>query len=146
MVKAHCQLHAAGGAQRNIIHGSCCLMESLLLLLLLLLLFQSCRYLPIGGLRDFVTESVTLAYGDDSNVVTNGQVAAVQSLSGTGSCRLFAEFQRRFMPHSTVYIPVPTWSNHHNIWRDAGVAQKAYRCAKLHKQVGLVAGRMARVV
>jgi aspartate aminotransferase len=34
-----------------------------------------------------------------------------------------AEFQRRYMPHSSVYIPVPTWSNHHNIWRDAGVPQ-----------------------
>ncbi|WIA37238.1 hypothetical protein OEZ86_014186 [Tetradesmus obliquus] len=88
------------------------------------------EYLPIGGLRDFVSESVKLAYGDDSPVVAAGQVAAVQSLSGTGSCRLFAEFQRRFMPHSSVYIPVPTWSNHHNIWRDAGVAQKGYRYYK----------------
>uniref|UniRef100_A0A383V9K1 Aspartate aminotransferase n=1 Tax=Tetradesmus obliquus TaxID=3088 RepID=A0A383V9K1_TETOB len=88
------------------------------------------EYLPIGGLRDFVSESVKLAYGDDSPVVAAGQVAAVQSLSGTGSCRLFAEFQRRFMPHSSVYIPVPTWSNHHNIWRDAGVAQNGYRYYK----------------
>lgn len=46
-----------------------------------------------------------------------------QSLSGTGSCRLMAELQRRYLPHSTIYIPVPTWSNHHNIWRDAGVPQ-----------------------
>lgn len=60
------------------------------------------RYLPIGGLRDFVAESVKLAYGDDSRLVADGRVAAVQSLSGTGSCRLFAEFQRRFMPHATV--------------------------------------------
>jgi hypothetical protein len=49
---------------------------------------------------------VALAYGADSPVVAAGQVAAVQSLSGTGSCRLFAEFQRRFLPNSTVYIPV----------------------------------------
>eukprot|EP00775_Hariotina_reticulata_P010765 gene10765-10921_t len=88
------------------------------------------EYLPIGGLRDFVTESVKLAYGDDSPAIKGNVVAAVQSLSGTGSCRLFAEFQRRFLPHSTVYIPVPTWANHHNIWRDAGVAQKTYRYYK----------------
>lgn len=34
------------------------------------------------------------------------QVAAVQSLSGTGSCRLFAEYQKRFLPGSAIYIPV----------------------------------------
>jgi aspartate aminotransferase len=48
---------------------------------------------------------VKLAYGDDSPVLPNKHVAAVQSLSGTGSCRLFAEFQKRFLPNSTVYIP-----------------------------------------
>jgi hypothetical protein len=52
-----------------------------------------------------VNESVKLAYGDSSPVLANKQVAAVQSLSGTGSCRLFAEFQKRFLPNSTVYIP-----------------------------------------
>jgi aspartate aminotransferase len=88
------------------------------------------EYLPIGGLKDFVAESVKLAYGDDSYAVKEGTVAAVQSLSGTGSCRLFAEFQRRYMPHAAVYIPSPTWSNHHNIWRDAGVPQHLYRYYK----------------
>lgn len=53
-----------------------------------------------------MAESVKLAYGEDSPVVANKQVAAVQSLSGTGSCRLFAEFQKRFLPNSSVYIPV----------------------------------------
>eukprot|EP00879_Flechtneria_rotunda_P018587 GHRR01019503.1.p1 GENE.GHRR01019503.1~~GHRR01019503.1.p1 ORF type:complete len:226 (+),score=31.65 GHRR01019503.1:115-792(+) len=91
---------------------------------------QFMEYLPIGGNKEFVIQSVKLAYGADSPVVKNDQIAAVQSLSGTGSCRLFAEFQRRFLPHTTVYIPVPTWSNHHNIWRDAGVAQKTYRYYK----------------
>ncbi|KAF8065801.1 ASP1 [Scenedesmus sp. PABB004] len=85
------------------------------------------EYLPIGGLKDFVSASVRLAYGEESPVVAGGQVAAVQSLSGTGSCRLFAEFQRRFMPGSAVYVPTPTWSNHLNIWHDAGVEVRAYR-------------------
>ncbi|ESQ51654.1 hypothetical protein EUTSA_v10017723mg, partial [Eutrema salsugineum] len=54
----------------------------------------------------------------------NKRIAAVQALSGTGACRLFADFQKRFCPGSQIYIPVPTWSNHHNIWRDADVPQK----------------------
>lgn len=32
------------------------------------------EYLPIGGLRDFNLESVKLAYGDDADVLRNGQV------------------------------------------------------------------------
>eukprot|EP00195_Chlamydomonas_chlamydogama_P012234 CAMPEP_0202901686 /NCGR_PEP_ID=MMETSP1392-20130828/14399_1 /ASSEMBLY_ACC=CAM_ASM_000868 /TAXON_ID=225041 /ORGANISM="Chlamydomonas chlamydogama, Strain SAG 11-48b" /LENGTH=435 /DNA_ID=CAMNT_0049588291 /DNA_START=25 /DNA_END=1332 /DNA_ORIENTATION=+ len=88
------------------------------------------EYLPIGGLKDFVTESVKLAYGDNAEPVRQGHVAAVQSLSGTGSCRLMAEFQARFMPGSKVYIPNPTWSNHHNIWKDARVAEGIYRYYK----------------
>ena len=53
------------------------------------------RYLPIGGLKDFNVESIKLAYGDHADVIRHGQVAVVQSLSGTGSCRLMAEFQVR---------------------------------------------------
>ncbi|GAX73582.1 hypothetical protein CEUSTIGMA_g1033.t1 [Chlamydomonas eustigma] len=85
------------------------------------------EYLPIGGLKDFNIESVKLAFGDHAEVIKHGQVAVVQSLSGTGSCRLMAEFQARFMPNSKIYIPVPTWSNHHNIWKDARVEQASYR-------------------
>ena len=97
----------------------------------------------------------------------------MQSLSGTGSIRLMAEFQvwsvkrdrvhypipeakdcnpggsfqcyqlnqlnqltrstshalkARFMPGSKIYISVPTWGNHHNIYQDAGVERGTYRC------------------
>ena len=88
------------------------------------------EYLPTNGLKDFIQHSIKLAYGEDSEHVKNGSIAAVQSLSGTGSCRLLAEFQRRFMPGCKVYISVPTWSNHHNIWRDAGCDQDTYRYYK----------------
>lgn len=47
-----------------------------------------------------------------------------------GACRLMADFQKRFVPESTIYISVPTWANHHNIWRDAGVQQATYRYYK----------------
>lgn len=88
------------------------------------------EYLPISGLKDFNQLSIKLAYGEDASVVKDNQVAVVQSLSGTGSCRLMAEFQRRWLPGSKVLIPKPTWSNHHNIWRDAGVEEIIYRYYK----------------
>ncbi|KAJ4704285.1 Aspartate aminotransferase [Melia azedarach] len=73
-----------------------------------------------------IEESVKLVYGNDSDVVKEGRFAGVQALSGTGACRLFAEFQRRFHPESHIYFPDPTWSNHHNIWRDAQIRERTY--------------------
>ncbi|KDP22788.1 hypothetical protein JCGZ_00375 [Jatropha curcas] len=73
-----------------------------------------------------VEESVKLVYGKDSDVIKEGRFAGVQALSGTGACRLFAEFQRRYYPESSMYLPDPTWSNHHNIWRDAQVPQSTF--------------------
>lgn len=88
------------------------------------------RYLPIGGYKPFIDVTMKLAYGDDADVLANKQVAAVQALSGTGACRLMAEFQNRYMPNSKVLIPKPTWSNHHNIWRDAKVPAEEFRYYK----------------
>ncbi|KAI6673306.1 hypothetical protein NL676_001212 [Syzygium grande] len=73
-----------------------------------------------------VEESMKLVYGKDTNVIGEGRLAGVQTLSGTGACRLFAEFQRRFYPRSKVYFPDPTWSNHHSIWKDAEVPQSTF--------------------
>jgi aspartate/tyrosine/aromatic aminotransferase len=89
-----------------------------------------CRYLPIGGFKPFIDVTMKLAYGDNAEVLQNKQVAAVQALSGTGACRLMAEFQKRYMPKSRILIPKPTWSNHHKIWSDAGVAKNEYRYYK----------------
>jgi aspartate aminotransferase len=85
------------------------------------------EYLPIVGDREFVNEALKVAYGDDASCLKDGRTAAIQSLSGTGSCRLIAEFMQRFAPGAKIYIPTPTWSNHHNIWRDAGVEESTFR-------------------
>ena len=64
---------------------------------------------PSAVSSKFVRESVKLAYGKDSYVVREGLFAGVPALSGTGACRLFAEFQRHFYPDSQIYLPDPTW-------------------------------------
>ncbi|KAK6943244.1 Aminotransferase, class I/classII [Dillenia turbinata] len=74
-----------------------------------------------------VEESAKLAYGEDSDAIKEQRYAGVLALSGTGACRLFAEFQRRFYPKSHIFLSSPTWSNHHNIWRDAQVPERKFR-------------------
>ena len=51
----------------------------------------------------------------------------LQSLSGTGSLRVGAEFIAKFMPGTVAYISRPTWGNHKNIFADAGVEWREYR-------------------
>jgi aspartate aminotransferase len=88
------------------------------------------EYLPIAGYKPFINSAVQLALGDDNAAITEGRVAAIQSLSGTGACRIMAEFMHRFMPGSKILISDPTWANHHNIFRDAGVERELYRYYK----------------
>lgn len=91
------------------------------------------EYQPIAGDQDFCTEAVKLLYGD--KMPERSTVAAVQTLSGTGACRLAADFFARTLPVATtsVYLSDPTWANHPAIFRAAGFASvKTYRyfCAK----------------
>ena len=64
----------------------------------------------MGGSAKMVEETLKLAYGENSEFIKDKRIAAIQSLSGTGACRIFADFQKRFRPDSQIYIPVPTWS------------------------------------
>ncbi len=84
------------------------------------------EYLPIGGLQSAITGALQLAYGANAPVLQEQRVAALQTLSGTGACRLFAEAVARFFPGAVAYLPNPTWANHHNIFRDAHVPVRQY--------------------
>jgi aspartate aminotransferase len=84
------------------------------------------EYLGIVGLPDFVTLAVKLMLGPDA--YKDGNIAAVQTLSGTGGCRLAGDFFARFLGKETpFYLPNPSWANHKNIFTDAGLAVKTYR-------------------
>lgn len=64
----------------------------------------------MGGSGNMIEETLKLAYGENSDLIKDKRIAAIQALSGTGACRIFADFQKRFSPDSQIYIPVPTWS------------------------------------
>lgn len=63
----------------------------------------------MGGSVTFTDLALKLAYGDDADVLKEKRVAAVQTLSGTGACRLMAEYQKKFEGRVYMYIPYPTW-------------------------------------
>ncbi|CAL8465616.1 g5152 [Coccomyxa elongata] len=85
------------------------------------------EYLPIQGLEAFNKATAELLLGADNAAVKEGRVATLQSLSGTGSLRVAADFIAKFLPGTTAYLSNPTWGNHKNIFADAGVEWKWYR-------------------
>lgn len=66
----------------------------------------------------------------------SNRTISLQSLSGTGACRLGCEFFSRFHRTSdqppTIYFPNPTWGNHHAIAKDAGLNIQTYRYLDLN--------------
>lgn len=86
------------------------------------------EYAGIVGVQAYVDKSIEFAYGKDADVIKSGRVAAVQTLSGTGACRLVGEFVMRFFGEGKkMYMPNPTWGNHIPIMKNAGLTPAQYR-------------------
>lgn len=82
------------------------------------------EYLPIDGDRDFVHVAMRFAYGPD---VPMEHLAGVQTLSGTGACRIGGSFLATFWPNHPIYVPNPTWGNHISIFEACGLNVRRYR-------------------
>lgn len=81
----------------------------------------------------FVNLAIQFAYGPDVDIE---KVAAIQTLSGTGACRIGGEFYSRFLPKGTkIYIPEPTWGNHIAIYQNCGLDVQRYRYYDYTKNV-----------
>jgi len=86
------------------------------------------EYAPIVGVGDFVERARAFALGKDSAALADGRVASVQSLSGTGACRLIGDFYNKFLGSGApFYLPKPSWGNHGNIFRASGLDVRGYR-------------------
>jgi len=85
------------------------------------------EYLPIDGYPDFLKAAQRILFGDDIHLSQSKKICTVQGLSGTGSLRVGAEFLKKVMSNTTVYISDPTWANHKNVFHTAGLPWKEYR-------------------
>jgi len=86
------------------------------------------EYAGIVGLPGFLKVAMRFAYGADCAALGEGRIAATQTLSGTGACRIAGEFYKRYLPEGTqVFLPDPTWGNHVAIMQEAGLEVKRYR-------------------
>ncbi|KZN86242.1 Aspartate aminotransferase [Penicillium chrysogenum] len=86
------------------------------------------EYLPILGLADFRKEAAKLALGPDLFQKQQDKLATCQSLSGTGALHLAGLLLRACKtPLPKVYIPEPTWSNHHQVFSSLGFQCESFR-------------------
>ena len=60
------------------------------------------EYLPIEGDQSFVSKALQFAYGSDAPL---DRIAGVQTLSGTGACRIGGQFLSNFYSNKNIYVP-----------------------------------------
>ena len=91
------------------------------------------EYLTMQGDVEFLALARDLAFRLEGTTTTReahqlqkNRIASVQTVSGTGANSVGAEFLARYVRSGTVWIPEPTWSNHHAIWEFAGVQRQTY--------------------
>ena len=83
-------------------------------------------YLPIDGLAAYDKAVQALVFGADSAALKEGRIVTVQALGGTGGLKLGADFLKRLLPSSEIWISDPSWENHQAIFEAAGFKVRAY--------------------
>lgn len=87
---------------------------------------ESKTYLPIDGLPGLPALVQPLLFGGDHPIVQDGRAVTVQAPGGTGALRIAGDFLARIRPEATVWVSDPTWPNHANIFRAAGLRVDTY--------------------
>ena len=91
------------------------------------------EYAPIDGIASYTNKALSFAYGDECAQLNDGLIAGVQTLSGTGACRIAGEFYARFLPKGkdgappAIYVSDPTWGNHIPIMQLSGLEVRKYK-------------------
>ncbi|MEM8511949.1 aromatic-amino-acid transaminase [Massilia sp. MP_M2] len=83
-------------------------------------------YLPIEGLAAYDKAVQELVFGVDSPVIQEKRALTVQAIGGTGALKIGADFLKRFLPASDVYISDPSWENHRALFETAGFTVHNY--------------------
>jgi aromatic-amino-acid transaminase len=83
-------------------------------------------YQPIEGPGVYNQAVQTLLFGKGSDLLSEGRVVTAEALGGTGALKVGADYLKRLLPDSTVYISDPSWENHLALFEYAGFPVKSY--------------------
>ena len=87
---------------------------------------DSKSYIAIDGVPAYRKEVQELLFGAGSELIASGRVVTAQAVGGTGALRLGADFLKRFLPGSELYLSSPSWENHRAVFETAGFVVKDY--------------------
>ena len=83
-------------------------------------------YLPMEGATDARRAVQDLLFGADHEAVTSGRVATLQTVGSSGGLKVGADFIRRWLPGSGVWVSDPSWDNHRAMFEGAGLKVGTY--------------------
>jgi aromatic-amino-acid transaminase len=83
-------------------------------------------YLPIEGSAAMRSAVQGLLFGAHHPAVKAGRVATLQTVGSSGGLKVGADFIKRWLPNSGVWVSDPTWDNHRAMFEGAGVAVNTY--------------------
>jgi aspartate aminotransferase len=90
------------------------------------------EYTPIIGSKNFQSIVKNFIFNNsnkDANgkqLIDDGRIVTSQTISGTGSLRVIADFLNRFYSSKKILVPKPTWANHVAVFKDAGLEPEFY--------------------
>jgi aspartate/tyrosine/aromatic aminotransferase len=87
---------------------------------------RSKDYAPIAGSSDYAAAVQALVFGPGHPALAEKRVATAHTPGGTGALRVAADFIKQMLPGRRVWLSQPTWPNHPNIYRAAGLETGAY--------------------
>jgi len=83
-------------------------------------------YLPIEGSAAARAAVQGLLFGAEHEAVRSGRVATVQTVGSSGGLRVGADFIKRWLPGSALWVSDPTWDNHRAMFEGAGITVHTY--------------------
>jgi len=83
-------------------------------------------YQAIEGLAAYNQAVQNLVFGAGSPLLTENRVMTIQAIGGTGALKVGADYLKRLLPNSTIYISDPSWENHRAIFEFAGFPVESY--------------------
>ncbi len=87
---------------------------------------KSKSYLSIEGHKAYGLAVQKLLFGADSEIVTAKRAMTAQAPGGTGALRTAADFIKNHLSTDRIWVSNPTWANHGNVFKTAGLEVKTY--------------------
>lgn len=83
-------------------------------------------YLGIDGSPDYALAVQSLIFGASHPIVTGRLAVTAHTPGGTGGLRVAGDFIKKANPTARVWVSQPTWPNHPNVFRAAGLGVDTY--------------------